>query len=475
VRSLLLLSAVLVMAGPSQDVATTRAMVSGGEIVGRLENGVVAFKGIPYAAPPVGALRWRAPQPVPPWQGVRHTTDYGSDCMQKPFAEDAAPLRTTPAEDCLYLNVWRPAREGPLRPVIVWLYGGAFVNGGSSPAVYDGSAFARDDVVSVSFNYRLGRFGFFAHPALTAENADRGLLGNYGFMDQIAALAWVRGNIAAFGGDPRNVTLVGESAGGAAVYALLTSPLAKGLFQKAIVQSRGLMPLRSLRDSRPDRPSGEAVGVAFAQDHGIAGRDAAALAALRALPAAALSDDLNYMTLVRGAVQNYVGGPLIDGRLVAESPDAVLKAARQARVPLIIGATSGDNVAMMVEPARFAARELAAQGLKVFRYRFGYVAESMRGEWKEAPHASDIPFAFDTVAARYGEALTANDRSAARSIHGYWVAFARDGDPGDGGGPRRPAYDRDREMILDFRNAGPAVVADPMREELDAVTAERRR
>jgi para-nitrobenzyl esterase len=174
------------------------------------------------------------------------------------------------------------------------------------------------------------------------------------------------------------------------------------------------MPLRSVHEDQPGRLSGEAVGVAFARDHGIVGRDAAALAALRALPAEALSDDLNYMTLVRRAVQDYVGGPVIDGRLVAESPDAVLAAGRQARVPLVIGATSGDNVAMMVEPARFAAREMAAQGLHVFRYRFGYVAESMRGEWKTAPHASDIPFAFDTVAARYGAATTASDRSARR-------------------------------------------------------------
>jgi para-nitrobenzyl esterase len=150
VRSLLLLPAALLMAGPSPEAVTTRTKILGGEIAGRPEDGIVAFKGIPYAAPPVGAPRWRAPQPVPPWQGVKQATDFGPDCMQKPFAEDAAPLRTTPAEDCLCLNVWAPAQAGPLRPVIVWLYGGAFVNGGSSPAVDDGSAFARDGVVFVS-------------------------------------------------------------------------------------------------------------------------------------------------------------------------------------------------------------------------------------------------------------------------------------------------------------------------------------
>ena len=162
--------------------------IESGALQGVIYDGIVAFKGIPYAAAPVGALRWKAPQPAPAWQGIRQAKQYGNDCMQEPFPSDAAPLGTKPAEDCLVLNVWKPAHSSAQKlPVMVWIYGGGFVNGGSSPAVYDGSQFAKQEVIFVSFNYRVGRFGFFAHPALTQENPD-GVLGNYGFMDQIAAL-----------------------------------------------------------------------------------------------------------------------------------------------------------------------------------------------------------------------------------------------------------------------------------------------
>jgi para-nitrobenzyl esterase len=191
--------------------------------------------------------------------------------MQNPFPSDAAPLGTPPSEDCLYLNVWTPAKPGktPL-PVMVWIYGGGFVNGGSSPAVYDGQHFARRGIVFVSMNYRLGRFGFFAHPALTQESP-KGPLGNYAFLDQIAALHWVKKNAAAFGGDAGNVTIFGESAGGGSVNTLMISPLARGLFHKAIVQSgggraRGIIPMRHIRDTTPGGPpSAEALGVAFAE------------------------------------------------------------------------------------------------------------------------------------------------------------------------------------------------------------------
>jgi para-nitrobenzyl esterase len=179
-------------AAPSPEQVT----IESGALQGVAENGVLSFKGVPFAAPPVGDLRWRPPQPAAPWSGVRKADQYGHDCMQKPFPSDAAPLGTAPSEDCLVLNVWRPAEAaaGPL-PVMVWIYGGGFVNGGSSPAVYSGGAFARKGVVFVSFNYRLGRLGFFAFPALSREQAGAAL-GNYGYMDQIAALKWVRRNIA---------------------------------------------------------------------------------------------------------------------------------------------------------------------------------------------------------------------------------------------------------------------------------------
>ena len=186
----------------AEDAASPRVKLDSGQVQGAVHQTVAYFKGIPFAAPPIGNLRWRPPQSVHKWSGVRKAAEFGADCMQLPFPSDAAPLGVKPAEDCLYLNVWRPANppHGKL-PVFVWIYGGGFVNGGTSPAVYDGSAFARDGVVFVSFNYRLGRFGFFAHPAISAEQP-AGPLGNYGLMDQIAALKWIQRNIAAFGGDP---------------------------------------------------------------------------------------------------------------------------------------------------------------------------------------------------------------------------------------------------------------------------------
>ncbi|PWT84156.1 MAG: carboxylesterase, partial [Proteobacteria bacterium] len=255
-----------------------------GRLKGATHDGVVSYKGIPFAAPPVGDLRWRPPQPAKPWTGVRSAQEYASDCAQKPFPGDAAPLGTPPAEDCLYANVWLP-EKAPSRkmPVMVWIYGGGFVNGGSSPSVYDGSQFAKRGVVFVSFNYRLGRFGFFAHPALTKENPNEPH-GNYGYMDQIAALQWVRKNVAAFGGDPGNVTLFGESAGGGSVLTMMTSPMAKGLIHKAIVESGGgrtlLMGRRYLDKASPEgTPSAESIGIAFAKSVGIEGTDAAALAA----------------------------------------------------------------------------------------------------------------------------------------------------------------------------------------------------
>src|SRR5215475_652791 len=178
--------AALLAAGPA-FAARDQVTIDTGELQGAVAEGVVSFKGIPFAQPPVGNLRWKAPQPAKKWSGVRKADAYGPDCMQVPFPGDAAPLGVPPKEDCLYVNVWAPQKPSSAKiPVMVWIYGGGFVNGGSSPAVYDGSPFARDGVLFVSFNYRLGRFGFFAHPALSAEQAG-GPLGNYAIMDQIAA------------------------------------------------------------------------------------------------------------------------------------------------------------------------------------------------------------------------------------------------------------------------------------------------
>jgi para-nitrobenzyl esterase len=485
--------------------------IDSGRLKGVVNGRSVSWKGVPFAAPSVGENRWRPPQPVTPWKDVRPAGQFGADCMQKPFPGDAAPLGVPPAEDCLYVNVWSPVERSGKLPVMVWIYGGGFVNGGSSPAVYDGSQFAEDGVILVSFNYRLGRFGFFAHPALSeAEGA--GPLGNYAFMDQIAALEWVRKNIAAFGGDPGNVTIFGESAGGHSVLTLLTSPAAKGLFHKAIIESGGgralLGPAKLVRESRPDSPSGEEAGIAFAKKMSVEGTSRAALAALRALPAEKIVDGLSMMTM---RTPTYAG-PMIDGKIVAEPVDVALLAARQASVPVIVGANSSEfgfsmartmdelmaqfgpdrakaqamydpektndlrAVAMVigadrsfVEPARFVARQLRAAGQRVYEYRFSYVAESMRKQWKGAPHATEIPFVFNTVAARYEKDLTDADGAIARAANKYWANFAKKGDPNGPGLPEWPAYTAEKDLLMDFSLSGPVAKPDPWKSRLDLI------
>jgi para-nitrobenzyl esterase len=521
-RLALALTVVAVAALTSPGLAGTpfprQVRVEGGEVKGAVENTVLSFKGIPFAAPPVGELRWRPPQPAASWTGVRDATAYGHDCAQKPFESDAAPLGTEPSEDCLVVNVWRPADSGAARvPVMVWIYGGGFVNGGSSPAVYDGSQFARHGLVLVSFNYRLGRFGFFAHPALSREHPDEPK-GNYGYMDQIAALKWVKRNIAAFGGDPDDITVFGESAGGISVQTLLTSPAAKGLLNRAIVESgggrSGLLPMRRLREDVPGGPaSAESIGIAFAKSVGIEGDDAAALAALRKLPAEKVIDGLNLATMGQ-ANQTYAGGPMLDGRIVVETVEDAYRAGHNMKVPLIIGANSldigfsfaktmdevmapfgasrdkalaaydpdktgnvravGYQVAMdrfMVEPARFAARTFADQGQPAYLYRFSYVAESMRKTWPGAPHATEIPYVFDTVAAKYGKDLTANDEAAAQAANAYWANFAKTGDPNGPGLPKWPAYRTSTNVLMDFTADGPKAGPDPWKARMDLTEA----
>jgi para-nitrobenzyl esterase len=315
----------------ASDKTKAEVKVESGKLLGVSQDGVVSYKGIPFAAPPTGNLRWKAPQPATHWSGVRSAAQFGHDCMQLPFPSDAAPLGTAPDEDCLVLNVWVPATHAstPL-PVMVWIYGGGFVNGGSSPAVYDGSQFAKQGVVFVSFNYRVGRFGFFAHPALTAE-AGSAPLGNYAFLDQIAALKWVQKNIAAFGGDAQKVTLFGESAGGSSVLTMMTSPLSRGLFQQAIIESGGgrdvMGSAPELKNAANGKPSAESTGVAFAQSKGIHGTDAASLEALRKLPATSIVDGLNMASMFQAA--STYSGPMIDGKIVVESQQSAFLAGHQ--------------------------------------------------------------------------------------------------------------------------------------------------
>ncbi|HEX5353350.1 MAG TPA: carboxylesterase family protein [Rhodanobacteraceae bacterium] len=493
--------------------------VASGRIRGVQHDGVDIFKGIPFAAPPAGRLRWRPPQPVKPWAGVRPAIRFGHDCMQILSPGDATPRSTRPSEDCLYLNVWAPvSRHGKL-PVIVWIYGGGFVNGGSSSPVFDGAVFAHQGLVFVSFNYRLGRFGFFAFPALVHQDT---LVGNYAFMDQIAALRWVRKNIAAFGGDPDNVTIFGESAGGMSVNVLLTSPLARGLFERAIVESGGgrnnLMPTVPLDRPGPgDEPSAEQSATAFARSMGITGDDAAALAALRTLPAGKIVDGLNMSTSLQQIHQQRIfSGPIVDGKLVVQPPEQVFKEGGQVKVPVIIGTTSDDlgffdartiaelfapfaahaaqaraafdpdnsrsvqqvgwriaGVRDMLEPARFVARRVAAEGQPAWEYRFSYVQTTMRKTLHGAPHFSEVPFVFESLrqvtGSEFSKDVSDGDRAMARTINAYWVNFARTGNPNGPGLPQWPAMTPGGDQLMNFTMQGPRAEIDPVKKQLDLV------
>jgi para-nitrobenzyl esterase len=482
-----------------------------GPVAGSTADQVESFKGIPYAQAPVGALRWRAPQPVHPWQRALQASAYGKDCLQEPFPGDAAPLGVGLSEDCLFVNVWRPAQSSTgKRPVMVWIYGGGFVNGGSSPGVYSGREFAKQGIVFVSFNYRVGRFGFFAHPSLSAANADDGLLGNYGLMDQIAALKWVQANIDKFGGDPKNVTIFGESAGGFSVESLITSTLTDGLFQRAIIESgsgrHNITPGLTLKQA-------ENAGLAFAQANHVEGTGEDALVKLRALPAASVVNGLNMATM---QVPTY-SGPMIDGKLITGEPQDIYRSGNYHKVPLIIGANSADlafppkvstidealaplgsaskdagrnaydpngqakpeDVALaiasdqfMVEPARFVASTFSANGTPTWQYRFGYVADSMKSQWSGAVHASEIPYAFDTLSARYGNDVTQRDREVAKQMHRYWVNFVTNGDPNGEGLPQWTRYSSERDNLLWFAPEGASQTretADPWKPRLDLV------
>nr|WP_240504551.1 carboxylesterase family protein [Tsuneonella mangrovi] len=455
--------------GCSQALPPSEAKTESGVVRGSDDAGVISWKGIPFAAPPVGDLRWRAPQPAASWSGVRDATQYGHDCMQKPFASDAAPLGTPPAEDCLYLNVWKPAQAKGKLPVIFWIYGGGFVNGGSSPPTYSGAELAKKGVMFVSANYRLGRFGTFAHPKLTAANGDSGFFANYGYLDQIAALKWVRRNIAAFGGDPDNVTIIGESAGGYSVHFLLTSPLAKGLFAKAVVMSGGdakAIEAGGLREAERD-------GLAFARTKGIAAGDPRSLAKLRALAPDDVVGGLNLANfeIKPGEVRTF-SSPFVDGKIAVDAAKAYASG-EFSHVPLMIGATGDDiggKAGYMVAGARAVAGTIARQGVPVYEYRFSYVAQALndKGAW----HATDIPFFFDTQAIKYGEATTPRDEDMGDTISSYLVNFAMTGDPNGPGLPGWPRYSPKTDELMEFTPAGIAAAThDPRGAELDRENA----
>ncbi len=513
-----LCAAALAASAVSAAPASTVVKVETGQLQGAADNGVVAFKGIPFAEQPVGDLRWRPPQKAKAWTGVRPALKNGHDCLQAEVKGDPG-MGTDLGEDCLFLNVWRPAEASSKKlPVMVWIYGGGLVNGGSQPAIYQGDQFAREGVVFVSINYRLGRFGFFAHPALSAEHPDE-LKGNYAYMDQLAALQWVQRNIAAFGGDPKQVTLFGESAGGFSVHTMVASPLAKGLFQRAIVESGGG---RGAEGPAFTVKAGEATGIAFAKAQGVEGSDAVALAKLRALPAAAVTGNLNMFT--SGANAMTYPGPMTDGKLLVETPQAAYLARHQAKVALMVGANGADlgfnasptmdalmapfgankakalaaydpegtgNLArvrskvgmdqLMEEPARFDAKTFAAQGLPAYEFRFDYVGDALKARSPNgAPHASEIPYVFDKYGQGYIAMVTpthsgdasAKDKAVARTIHSYWLNFAKTGDPNGAGLPHWPRYDAAKDELMLFRGDGVAAATpDPLKARMDLTEA----
>jgi len=463
----------LAPAGGAAAQAHVEVATREGPVVGRAVGAIHVFKGIPYAGSAAGARRWAPPAPAPRRSGALDAGDYGPTCIQavRPDGALTAGGGRPQSEDCLSLNVWAP-RGARRAPVMVWIHGGAHRFGSGANPVYDGGAFARDGVVLVTFNYRLGAFGYFAHPALTrAANADDPL-GSYGLMDQMAALAWVRANIAAFGGDPANVTVFGESAGGASILALLATPSAKGLFDKAVVQSGGgWQAAGSLADE-------ERKGAQLATAGGLAGPEAT-VEQLRALPPEKL--------LVRGGAAGSVG-PFADGRLVKESPAQSFAAGRALDVPLVIGSNSfeaslrrafpiptpvllgrlspeqrtlydrlGSDEAgaqaaytdvTMGAPARWIAAR-ASGGAPAYLYHFSYVPTAQRATSQGASHAAEIPYVFET-GSKLVRVVSEDDRAMERRMHACWVAFAKTGRPSCPGAPAWPAYEPADDRLMEF-------------------------
>ena len=452
-----------------------------GAVQGRAEDGVLAFKGIPYAAPPVGAGRWRPPAPAAVWSGVRDASQFGAACVQPTrtvesiYSADLGPT----SEDCLTLNVWTPASTGKA-PVIVWIHGGALVSGASRETLYDGARLAAAGAVVVSINYRLGVFGYLAHPDLSAESPV-GVSGNYGLLDQIAALTWIQRNIEAFGGDPANVTIAGESAGGLSVLYLMTSPLARSLFSKAIAQSAYMISTPELKVARFGAPSAEDSGARLART-----LQAPSLRVLRSMEPQVLAD--------AAALAGFSPFGAVDGVILPRQLVDAFDRGEQAPVPVLAGFNSGEirSLKILAPPAPAGAadyeqtirsrygdladdflrlypasdmdesilattrdalygwtaerlvRSQTAAGRPSFLYLFdhGYPAADQAG--LHAFHASELPFMFgrlDRTPPRWPKIpSTPGEIGLSEAMVGYWTSFAASGQPSAEGAATWEAY-----------------------------------
>jgi para-nitrobenzyl esterase len=475
--------------GHAALAAEPQIRIDQGMLSGTVEDGIEAFKGIPFAAAPIGPLRWRAPQPAPTWSGVRKADDFGPICPQ---VQRASFLRqdSPQSEDCLTVNVWTPdAQRGAKLPVMVWIYGGGFIQGSSAFSLYDGTDLAKHGVILVSFNYRLGALGFLAHPALEAEQAGEPG-GNYGLLDQIAALAWVQKNIAAFGGDPANVTIFGESAGGVSVNDLMVSPMARGLFAKAISESGlGLEKHTTLAEAQDS-------GVAFAARMGVTETGGDALAELRAVKVEAILKDQG--KTLEGAVS-----PFIDGKIIPEDVSLAFAKGHIAKVPYIAGSNSneaslapmiglkpeamltqfGDKLAdvraLYEQGGKLSDQEfgrqvfgdaLFASGAQAFAgfaaqtgeparvYQFGYVANYYRGKVPGVSHGGELLYVFGLRGlGLLGKFASDSDRAMVALVQNYWTNFAKTGDPNGAGLPVWPTFSDTSQQTLVFDDKTQAV------------------
>jgi para-nitrobenzyl esterase len=467
---------------------------------------VRTFKGIPFAAPPVGPLRWKAPQPVTPWTGVRQAREFGPRCMQGNIYSDMIFHDAGPGEDCLYLNLWMPTNPPSNKlPVMVWIYGGGYQAGATSEGRQDGGNLAKHDVIIVSMNYRLGIFGFFSHPDLAKESGHNSS-GNYGLLDQLAALQWVKNNIATFGGDPDNVTIFGESAGSFSVSALVASPLAKGLFQRAIGESGAYLSNGTL----PMKPHAETEKADLAFAKSALGTDS--LAELRAKPAAEILD-------AALKDKSVFFSPNVDGYFLPEDVISIFAARKQSIVPTLAGwnrdeqtyhsilhddAPTAENfrkhldqlyganagqIAKLYSGSNEADIKRAAQDLAgdrfiafgtwkwlevtaktgkvpVYRYQFDQtlpLAPNAPADAEPiAPHASEIEFVFQMLFTRI---LTwrPEDHKVSDMMAAYWTNFAKSGNPNGEGLPQWPRYHSKANYSVMHLSASPGVAPDTHR------------